>query len=310
MLSTTQLVRGRAAIGQALSDSYFPNEVDAPSECAMRLGRVDLGPCRIIEYQSGDPIAVASDHPGAYAVNIALLGRIQVSTTRESLQADSGEALVCSPDTPTRVANLVTHGRVAGVGVRLDGDHLRQVASRTLDQAPSAPPRRLDLRSGAGPGWLAMVRSIYAQVGAGGSVTAAAAVKVHLAAALTTSFVLAFWASDEEPARLRPRVVHTLVEALRQDPARPWSALEMARVSGVSVRRVQQAFRGYVGVSPSQYLRDLRLEHARADLIAEHGAATVVEICYRWGFTHPGRFAAEYRRKYGVSPSATRHDLR
>ena len=37
-----------------------------------------------------------------------------------------------------------------------------------------------------------------------------------------------------------------------------------------------------------------------------HPATTsVTDVALRWGMTHTGRFAAAYRRKYGVAPSAT-----
>ena len=33
--------------------------------------------------------------------------------------------------------------------------------------------------------------------------------------------------------------------------------------------------------------------------------ATVAEIAARWGFSHPGRFAVDYRHVYGRHPSET-----
>jgi len=31
----------------------------------------------------------------------------------------------------------------------------------------------------------------------------------------------------------------------------------------------------------------------------------VTAVCYRWGFSSPGRFASAYHREYGVNPSRT-----
>ncbi|MFI7317108.1 helix-turn-helix domain-containing protein [Streptomyces venezuelae] len=42
----------------------------------------------------------------------------------------------------------------------------------------------------------------------------------------------------------------------------------------------------------------------------EPGQATVTDVAFRWGFTHPGRFAAAYRRQYGVPPSTTMSETR
>ncbi|GAA3119608.1 hypothetical protein GCM10020001_044720 [Nonomuraea salmonea] len=37
---------------------------------------------------------------------------------------------------------------------------------------------------------------------------------------------------------------------------------------------------------------------------------TVTSVAARWGFFHPGRFAASYRAVYGRTPSETLHGLR
>ncbi|HLK84781.1 MAG TPA: helix-turn-helix domain-containing protein [Xanthobacteraceae bacterium] len=48
----------------------------------------------------------------------------------------------------------------------------------------------------------------------------------------------------------------------------------------------------------------MRFERARQELLnAEAGSVT--EIATRWGFGHLGRFAVEYRRRFGESPSET-----
>lgn len=61
-------------------------------------------------------------------------------------------------------------------------------------------------------------------------------------------------------------------------------------------------------MSPMTYLQDVRLARAHAALVeAEPGEVTTTEVAYRWGFTHLGRFAAGYRKKYGVAPSQTLH---
>ncbi|MFJ6576984.1 helix-turn-helix domain-containing protein [Streptomyces sp. NPDC091368] len=58
--------------------------------------------------------------------------------------------------------------------------------------------------------------------------------------------------------------------------------------------------------TPLAHLRRVRLALAHADLrAAEPGTATVASVAMRWGFAHPGRFAAAYRSAYGRAPSST-----
>ncbi|WP_173081452.1 helix-turn-helix transcriptional regulator [Phytohabitans rumicis] len=104
----------------------------------------------------------------------------------------------------------------------------------------------------------------------------------------------------------RPRHVKRALDAMEADPARPFTAHDLARIAGVSVRALQEGFHRHVGVPPMTYLRRLRLAGAHADLCrAAPGEVTVAAVAHRWGFAHLGRFAAEYRREYGVSPVTT-----
>jgi AraC-like DNA-binding protein len=84
------------------------------------------------------------------------------------------------------------------------------------------------------------------------------------------------------------------------------SLADMAAASHVTVRAVQLAFRRQLGVTPTQYLRRIRLDLAHQDLIrADPTAATVTSVAARWGFASSSRFAAYYHRTYGIPPSHT-----
>ena len=73
----------------------------------------------------------------------------------------------------------------------------------------------------------------------------------------------------------------------------------------IAGRTLLKHFREFHGVSPMRYVRNHRLQRAREDLLGA-GALAVSEVALHWGFTHLGRFAAEYRRRFGESPSSTR----
>lgn len=53
------------------------------------------------------------------------------------------------------------------------------------------------------------------------------------------------------------------------------------------------------------FLRGIRLQRVRAQLLASDGSVSVSEIARRWGFHHLGRFSAYYRDAFGEVPSRT-----
>lgn len=51
------------------------------------------------------------------------------------------------------------------------------------------------------------------------------------------------------------------------------------------------------------YLRGVRLDRVHLELSTRGGAVT--DVAARWGFFHPGRFAQQYRDRFGELPSET-----
>ena len=84
------------------------------------------------------------------------------------------------------------------------------------------------------------------------------------------------------------------------------SLLDLCRELGVSERTLHYAFREVRGLTPMAYFKAVRLNAVRQELkTAAADWATVREIAQRWGFWHPGEFAAAYRRLFGELPSQT-----
>lgn len=102
-------------------------------------------------------------------------------------------------------------------------------------------------------------------------------------------------------------VVRRVLDRAAADPARPPAAAELARLTGVSERTLRTIFHAEFGVGPVTYLRRRRLDAVHRDLRdldPAHGT-TVTDVAHRHGFAHAGRFAAEYRARFGETPSAT-----
>ena len=71
-------------------------------------------------------------------------------------------------------------------------------------------------------------------------------------------------------------------------------------------RALELAFRDQLRTTPIGYLLGVRLYRAHLELTAAHPCtSTVREIAHRWGFRHSGRFARQYRLKFGVYPEDT-----
>ncbi|MGA8890059.1 MAG: helix-turn-helix transcriptional regulator, partial [Anaeromyxobacteraceae bacterium] len=75
---------------------------------------------------------------------------------------------------------------------------------------------------------------------------------------------------------------------------------------GTTLRTLELGFQDLYGVSLRAYRHALRLNAARCDLLRAEGEESVGTVAVRWGLLHLGRFAIDYRRMFGESPSETR----
>jgi AraC-like DNA-binding protein len=82
---------------------------------------------------------------------------------------------------------------------------------------------------------------------------------------------------------------------------------DIAVAARVRVRALQHSFAHHHQTTSMGYLRRVRLERAHRDLQAADPSlgSTVIQIAHRWGFATSSRFAALYRRTYGVDPAHT-----
>lgn len=101
----------------------------------------------------------------------------------------------------------------------------------------------------------------------------------------------------------RKRLVDQACALMLSQADEPLSMLEVCRRVGTSRRKLNYCFHDVLGSSPVKYLRAVRLNGVRRDLLAT--AATVQDAAARWGFWHLGQLSRDYKRQFGELPSAT-----
>lgn len=107
--------------------------------------------------------------------------------------------------------------------------------------------------------------------------------------------------------RTSPDTVRRAEEFLHAHAHLDIDLTDIAAACLVTPRALQYAFARHHDTSPMRYLRRVRLARAHQDLLDADpaGPVTVTAVAARWGFAHPGRFAAAYRRAYGQTPRTT-----
>jgi AraC-like DNA-binding protein len=111
---------------------------------------------------------------------------------------------------------------------------------------------------------------------------------------------------NSEHSRRAPKRLREAEEFIAAHVDQVVSPDEVARATGVSKRTLFRMFRSRHGMGPMGFLKNRRLDATQRDLLAGRpDATTVTEVAVRYGFWHLGRFAVDYKRTFGESPSET-----
>ncbi|MBR0956597.1 AraC family transcriptional regulator [Bradyrhizobium japonicum] len=85
----------------------------------------------------------------------------------------------------------------------------------------------------------------------------------------------------------------------------PLTVEALALVAGVSARTLFHSFRKSRGYSPMEFVKRIRLNHARRMLQKADFSTSVTTVAFACGFGNLGHFSGYYRRAFGEMPSAT-----
>jgi AraC-like DNA-binding protein len=96
----------------------------------------------------------------------------------------------------------------------------------------------------------------------------------------------------------------TAIRYLEECYVGPISIEDLARQSGYTPTSFTRKFHQRVGLSPSDYLLNLRIQHACA--LLQHTSLSISSISSAVGFSDRHYFATRFRQVMGVTPSAFR----
>lgn len=102
-----------------------------------------------------------------------------------------------------------------------------------------------------------------------------------------------------------PQQIKQAIDHMRANLHLPLTMSDIAAAVGISIRSLELGFRKHYETSPAYYLRRVRLDAVHSELSSPGNTLPVGEVALKWGFAHMGRFAAQYRRTFGVAPSET-----
>lgn len=245
-------------------------------------------------------------------VQMPIAGRAEIRCGTHFVKSHPLKASVLTPSLPL---HMRWEGACDQLIVRIDRKVLEDACSARLGYAlPRAMEFELGmpLDSGAGHAWKALIEFL--------------AVSPFLQSARTSELILAHIEQllvdtllDQHPHNfsdtLRAPVeaapvayVQRAQDYILAHSHQPITMQTLAEQAAISARSLYNGFRQHRGISPMAFLRLVRLQKVRDQLLQARGEGrrpSITQIALDCGFMHLGHFSQAYRRQYNETPTET-----
>lgn len=297
-----------------LNRLYYPLSVGVTAgEQGFRchLAVIQLGPLTIGRLGFGAPVTLIAAELDGYHVTIPSAGSVRTEHAGHQVAAGAGTGAIFGPGRPVHAC----YARDATeLNVKISRSALETELAALLGRPVTGPielPPSIDASQGAAGSWRRLLELLSTEPEDPDSLVWRPLIAEHLRRSVVDGLLLSVRHrfSDElsaTPPSGPPRAVRRVIDAIQDEPERPFSVGELAAIAGLSVRSLQESFRRHVGCAPMAYLQSVRLSRAHETLLREDPTrVTVAAVAHRSGFAHLGRFATAYRVRFGMRPSET-----
>ncbi|SFK74923.1 AraC family transcriptional regulator [Geodermatophilus ruber] len=303
---------------EAMRSTFLPltlrplDPVGSGGDLDLGLNATRVGDVTVTYVRFGRGVQIDTAEADNYHVNLPITGgTVSRSGRLEPVASTPQLAAVFMPELD---AELEWQAGTAQFCLMLPRHVLQQELEAMLDRplaAPLAFAPAMDVTGDAGRAWVDALRLIERQSRYSHGLLDHPLAAGNLQRILVDGLLLAqphtytdALAAPHPPAA--PPAIHRAIELLHTHPEQPWTTAGLARTVAVSARSLQDGFARTVGIPPTRYLREIRLQRIHEDLqAADPHTTTVSSVASRWGVLYLSRMAATYREKFGESPSQT-----
>lgn len=262
-----------------------------------------------IEYGTDVTVNV-EDLNNSYSISLPISGYQELSCAGGNVQSNITSGVIISPAAPYE---LHISGNCRKTLVRISRQAM-ELGLESLIGKPASKPlifeAKMDAKVGTSSAWWRTVRYIESELGCPDSLYNSPAFIRDIEQALIKGILTSqpHNYSDDVKNALRknlPSYLIKTIDYLRENARSEIHMDDVEWVSGVSRNKLYTDFKRYIGIPPTAYLKRIRMDGVRADIIRSGGEENISTLAFSWGFNHLGRFSTEYKKMFGETPSET-----
>ena len=112
---------------------------------------------------------------------------------------------------------------------------------------------------------------------------------------------------DKKSERKRDQAINKALSYIKDTAFNEITIPKVCSYADVSIRTLEYGFQEKFLVSPKQYIKALKLNDIRQEILMNKNNPVISEIAKKHGFNHMGQFALDYKKQFDESPSQSFH---
>ncbi|NKB37711.1 MAG: LLM class flavin-dependent oxidoreductase [Gammaproteobacteria bacterium] len=310
LFQTARLEKARAH----LSDLFWPHDLQLAHrkrQVAFRHNGANLSSLSIHALQYGSEVNInALPSNDSYLIKFTLAGNAELLQSGNIMNTRAGMACVMSPTDPIKIRLSENHNQLT---LRLSGVRLHNFLEQELGTTLQAPIEFLPFAKTLSSDEHSLGRLLIGlchDLNEHPHWFDTERLNQHLEEILLSSILTEMPHTysqiyqDYSEAGIPDKIVH-VKDYISSNFHEPISLRDLAVIAQSSIRSLQMAFKKELGLTPSVYIRNMRLDHAYRLLSQTGENISVTDAAFASGFTHPGKFSQYYKFRFHQLPSDT-----
>lgn len=286
---------------KAFGEYYFIQS--SPLQKLAKLTFKEFGPLSILEYEAGTSTNIrASKASSAYFLHIILSGHSIGKSNNEVRTLRAGDSILIMPGTRFESNNSKSCRKLI---VKIPTNFLHQTA-RKFGYVTTKDPIQFEHKANVFP-MTGPLFNLLNDMLQQDKRTLCDRALIYYCRLFNSAILTMFNSNFTQPQstlslhrhveRVRNYVLNNITADITID--------ELAKVCQISRKSLYNLFEREAGLTPSAYIRRLKLESIHSELKNNERIRNVTQVALEYGFTNLGRFSAQYREQIGELPSQT-----
>jgi AraC-like DNA-binding protein len=281
--------------------------VDTPERRVLNLEREGLRCIPALgysHYRRSRPSVSEHLHPGCLEISLCMRGSLVFECGGEAYQLLPGNVFVTQPDEWHRLSTNPKGLVMYWLFFRLEASgrtilHLPPAESAVLRKMLCTLPRHLFRGTDRLRQAFQRLFRLYDELSAGTFRS------LSMRGAALDLLLALIEAGRTEPTAPEGERVARLIAAMREHPREDYPVDRLAREAALSPSQLNSRFKQLTGLPPYTFLLACRARAAQA--LLRTTSKTVTQISQELGFSSSQHFAMQFKREFGITPSAWRN---